>query len=172
MASNLDITLRQHAPLAGLHRDLMPVALDQEHRFGRIAVKLAMQPTDEFHRGGLGQPVFAVHPIYLGLHANMRRRLKLKVAALLIVGKLAFERAFDVARARDMPFEQVAVIGVHDPHETGEIGGGARVQGRPQRGRRRRKLGNQVGDRLRRFLEARGLNSLGDLFPRHFWPIS
>src|SRR6266702_5378184 len=53
--------------------------------------------------------------------------------------------ARDIVWARVMPFNQVAVVGVHDPHEVGEIGGRARMERGAQRRGPCRQIGNHVG---------------------------
>ena|SRR5882757_2979581 len=64
----------------------------------------------------------------LGLHPNMRRSFELKIPPPFVLIEMTFERANDVVRTRLMPFDQVAVIGVHHPNEIGQVRSRARMQ--------------------------------------------
>ncbi len=59
---------------------------------------------------------------------------ELEVAPLLVLVEIACQRALDIARACVVALDQVAVIGVHDAHEIGEIGSRARMQALAERG--------------------------------------
>ena len=90
----------------------------------------------------------------------MRGGFELEVLAPRVAVELTGERALDVFWARIMTFNEVAVVGVHDAHQPGEIGSGARIEGVTEDGRFRRELGNGVGDSLRRRFKACRLNAL------------
>ena len=59
-----------------------------------------------------------------------------------------------------MSLDEIAVIGVHDPHDAGKIGGRVRVQGVAELRRRCRQLGNDVRDGLGNFSDTRRLDAL------------
>src|SRR5258708_38601446 len=72
-----------------------------------------------------------------------------------------------------MSLDEIAVIGVHDPHDAGKIGGRVRVQGVAELRRRRRQLGNDVRDGLGNVFDTRRLDALsaldfGSIFGRFF----
>ncbi len=128
------------------HAELRSVAADEQHGFGRVFVEGAMQPADEDGRRRFGQAAGGVAPVDLALKPDVRPRLHLKVATLAGCVDLIGQRALNLARRRVMPFDQVGIVAVHDPHGFGQAGGGTRVQPRPERtgcGRQRR---HQVDD--------------------------
>jgi hypothetical protein len=97
----------------------------------------------------------------------MREGLDLEIATLLVGVELARQRALNVPGPCIMPLDEVAVVGVHDPHETGKACRRARMQGMSQLGRRRREFGYDVGNGLRDLtFEASGLNALDALDSR------
>ena len=53
----------------------------------------------------------------------MGRGLELKIPSLLVAREVTGERAYDVSRACVVPFDEVAVVGVHDADEVRERGG-------------------------------------------------
>src|SRR5260370_39322616 len=72
-----------------------------------------------------------------------------------------------------MSFDEIAVIGFHDPHDAGKIGGSVRVQGVAELRRRCRQLGNDVRDGLGNVFDTRRLGALsaldfGSIFGRFF----
>jgi len=81
----------------------------------------------------------------LGLHPNMRRSFELKIPPPFVLIEMTFERANDVVRTRLMPFDQVAVIGVHHPNEIGQLRSRARMQPDAQLGGSRRQICDDVG---------------------------
>jgi hypothetical protein len=84
-----------------------------------------MQPEDKFHRGRSGKYALTCLTVNFTLHSYMRRGLQLEVTTLFIYIQLSSERALDVPRSSVMTLDQVAVIGIHDAHEVGEVAGGA-----------------------------------------------
>ena len=58
---------------------------------------------------------------------HMRRSLDLEIATILVVIELSGECAFDVPWTRIMPFDEVAIVAVHDAHEAREVCGCARM---------------------------------------------
>ena len=66
------------------------------------------------------------------LHAHMRRGFELQVSPLCIASEFTLERACNVAMARVLALDEIAVVGIHDPHEIGERGAGRWMQTRPQ----------------------------------------
>ncbi len=63
-----------------------------------------------------------------------------------------------------MPFDEVAVVGVHDAHEIGKVGGCARMQALAQNGRCCGKLRQDIGNFLRYLFQTRGSNAGGCFF--------
>ena len=115
------------------------------------------------HEAGSGQASLGRHAVDFRLHAHVRRRLELEVPSLLVALQLARKRALDVPRPRVVAFDEVAVVGVHDAHETGEIGGRARMKRLTERRRGRCKFGHEIGNRLGRILETGRLDALDGL---------
>lgn len=61
-------------------------------------------------------------------------------------------------------------IGVHDPHETSEIGRGLRVKSVEEVGRHGRKFRDHIGNSFGRILAACRFNDLNALQNPIFWP--
>jgi len=72
--------------------------------------------------------------IDFGLHTNVRRSLKLKIATTFVLIQLSRQCPFDVTRPRIVTFDEIAVVGVHDAHQLRQIRGGARMQGTTESG--------------------------------------
>ena len=89
----------------------------------------------------------------------MRRGFPLEVPPCFVARKVTRERAHDVARARVMAFDQIAVIGVHDAHEVGKGGGRRGVQAAAEPGGRRSKLRHDVIELARHLIEQCGFDS-------------
>jgi hypothetical protein len=127
MPANLNIMLRLRAPLARTHDKAASTTLDTEKFLRCIPIEFKMQPFNEFHRSGLWQMPLFRHSINLRLHPDMSSSLKLQIPPTLIGIEIAGERTRDIFRTRVMTFDQIAIVGVHDPHEIGEIGCGVRI---------------------------------------------
>ncbi len=102
--------------------------MDAQHLRRGVAVEFAMEPENEIDGSRLRQAIFQRHRIDFGLHAHMGGGLDLQVAPRLVVVEIAVDGARDIARPGVMAFDQVAVVGVHDPHEASEIGGSLRIE--------------------------------------------
>ena len=70
---------------------------------------------------------------------------KLEIALLGVLAVVALERALDIDRVRVVPFDQVAVVAVHRPHEIGERGQQACGQGAAEAGALLRQLQGEIG---------------------------
>ncbi len=68
----------------------------------------------------------------------MGSSLYLQIAARLVCIQLSRERLFNVPWPCVMSFNQVAVIGIHDPNQVGQTGGGSGMKCAFQFGRSRR----------------------------------
>lgn len=112
---------------SGCHDEVLPRALDAQYRFLGVAVELHVQPKDEIDGCRFRQPPLRRHPVDLCLNPDMGGGLDLQVASLLVLAEAARQSAFDVPRPRIVPFDEVTVVGVHDPHEICQIGGRARM---------------------------------------------
>jgi hypothetical protein len=88
----------------------------------------------------------------LCLNANVRSGFDLVIAALLILIELAHKRALNVTRPCVMPFDQVAVIGVHDPNEACEVCRRLGMQCFAKGRRSRNQFGDGIGHRDRRLV--------------------
>ncbi|WP_342364214.1 hypothetical protein [Terrarubrum flagellatum] len=142
-----------------------------EKLFRRVAIEFPMQPADELSGGRLGQAAFKRQTINLSLDMDMRRRLALKVAALAIIIEFAGKGPDDIARPCIMSLDEIAIVGVHHPHERSKICGRARMQSLAKRRRCGGKLGNGIGDGLADLFGPRRLDPLHG-FNWHVWPIS
>ncbi len=58
----------------------------------------------------------------------MRRRLDLQIPPIFVVVEISSQRALDLFGPRVVTLDEIAVIGIHDPHDAGETGGCARMQ--------------------------------------------
>ena len=86
--------------------------------------------------------------------------LDLQVATTFVAIKFAGQGSLDIARPCVVPFDQIAVVRVHDPHEIREIRGGARMEGATQDCRCGGKFGNEVRNLLGGALKASRLDAL------------
>ena len=118
-----------------------------------------MQPLDEIARGGFGQFRLAGQFVDLHLHPDMGGRFELEIAPFLVAVEVTLERALDIAWARVMTFDQVAVLGVHHPHEACEVRSRTWMERPSQRGRCRGDLRYDIRNRLA------GLFQPGGLYP-------
>ena len=148
------------------------MARDLQHRLGRVAIELAVHPSDEILRRRLGQRAVGGLLVDHRLHAHVRGGLELQIAPRLVGVELAGQRPLDVARPRVMALDQVAVVGVHDPHEIGEVRRRPRMQRLAERRRRRRQLRDDIRDRPRRVGQPGRLDAVDGLQGGHIWPIS
>ena len=128
MATDSDIVLRARAPFARPHDDTSPCTRHPQHRVGSIAIELPVQPQQELLRRRLWQEIPPRHAVDLRLQADMRRRLDLEVTTAFVLVELACQSALDVARAGIMAFDEIAVIGIHDPDEAGQARSRQRMQ--------------------------------------------
>ena len=160
VAADRHVMLGTRAPRPGLHEEVPAGAADPQHRLGCVVVEFAVQPADEFARGRLRQAALGRHAVDLRLHAHMGGRFELQVPTPLVVLQLARKRALDVPRPRFVSFDEIAVVSVHDAHESGKIGGRAGMQRLTKRRRSCRKLGHDVRDCLGRILQAGRLDAL------------
>lgn len=100
---------------------------DMAELVGHLVVECFVHPSEERGRCGPWQVAFPMHRVDRPLDDDMgagfqrkRSRLGLKFSP--------GEGAFDVARARVMPFDQVRVVTVHYPDQVRQLGGAVRVQ--------------------------------------------
>src|SRR2546430_16083740 len=101
----------------------------------------------------------------------MRGGLLLEIAPLAIGVELAGERALDVLGSRVMSIDEIAVVAVHDAHESGEIRRRARMQRMAESGGCSGKLGDGVGQGFRYLFQPRRLDPVDALDagrPRRF----
>ena len=79
------------------------------------------------------------------LDVDMRFGLQLEVAFFGVLAVVALEGALDIDRVGVVPFDQVAVVAVHRPHEIGERGQQAFGQGAAEAGALLRQLQREIG---------------------------
>ena len=106
------------------------------------------------------EAALARHRFNFGLNPDMCSGLDLQVATTFVAIKFAGQSSLDVAWPRVMPFDQVAVVRVHDPHEVREIRGRARMEGATQDCGCGGEFGNEVRNLLGRVLKASRLDAL------------
>ncbi len=86
----------------------------------------------------------AIDPL---LDGDMRFRFELEIALLRVSAVVVLEGALDVDGVCIVPFDQVAVVAVHRPHEIGERCQQAVGQGAPEPGALLRQLEGKIGQR-------------------------
>src|SRR5215470_8764890 len=148
------------APFAGLHDKRLVDAGDAEHILRGVTIEFAMKPAYEIGRCRFRQPMLGVHSIYVSVHPHMCRGLDLEISAPFVLIELARQRTFDILGAGVVPLDEIAVIAVHDTHESGKASGRARMECLAKLRRRRRQLGYNVRYGLWDVFQARGLNAL------------
>jgi hypothetical protein len=82
-------------------------------QLGKAAVNLA----DALRSGGPPVQATLIDPL---LDGDVGSRLQLQFALFGLGAVVVPERALDIDRVRIVPLDQVAVVAVHRPHETGE----------------------------------------------------
>ena len=168
MATHRHVMLLARPPLSGHHDQVTPFAVDSKHLFGSVAIELPVQPLYEVHRRRLGQAAVGCHSVYLELDAHMGCGLELQIAPAGIFIEVAGKRALDVSRARVMTLDEIAVVGVHDAHEVGEIGRRARMERITQPCSGGRQFGDGVRNCLPRLFQPGGLYALNGFDRVHF----
>src|SRR2546429_1758286 len=78
------------------------------------------------------------------LDTPVGRGLELKIASLLVAREVTGERAHDVSWACVVPFDEVAVVGVHDADEVRKTGGRRWMEAGPELGGRCSELCDDV----------------------------
>ena len=140
-----DVQAHRHVPFPPRtrhHRD--PSAGPQLFRPAQaVRQPLVELPVDVAREGG--QRLRGVDRVGVDgrLHSDMRRRLKLEVAAFRFSGEVGVKRALDIDGARVVPLDQVAVVAVHATDEVADRGG---RRGREASGQARRILAEQEGE--------------------------
>ena len=95
--------------------------------------------------------------IDLLLNAIVGDRLRLEIP-LVRIGDPG-QRPFDIPGTGVMALDQVAVIGVHDPDEIGQVTRGLRMEAHAELRRPRGEVGDEIGDPRRERFETRGLDT-------------
>jgi hypothetical protein len=170
MPAHRDVLFRPRSPFTWRHRELTTNACDPKHRRRRASIELPVEPLNELLRRGVRQRAGSRHSIHFRLNAYVRGGLELEVAAHFVLFEIPRERPFDFAWARVMPFDEIAVVGVHDANDVRKVDSGARAQRTTQFGRCRGQLGRQVSHRFRWVLKPDRLDVL-DTFQGLVWPI-
>ncbi|MER9751721.1 hypothetical protein [Mesorhizobium sp. M0140] len=84
MPADGDVMLWLRSPLTWRHDELTAGTLDGQHgRFG-IAIEFRVQPSNKTYRCRFRQLPIGSQAVDLGLHANVRGRLELQIAAVLV----------------------------------------------------------------------------------------
>ena len=104
------------------------------------------------------------------LHGDMRLRFQLQITVSGIGEIIVLQSAFDIDGVRVMPFDEIAVVAVHGPHQAGKRPEHAFGQAPPKSRRFLRQFQGQIGQSrpmARRFPDAHRLHQRN-----HFFPIS
>ena len=159
----------RHAPgsitISRLHRE-------DEHFRRCVTIEFAVKPAEEIGRSRFGKDSARRHAIDFGLEAHMGSSLDLQIAALQIVVELPGERALDVLWTRVVAFDEIAVIGIHDAHQAGEVRRGAGMQAVAEFCRCRGDFRDEIGNSLGSVLKTGRLDALNAFERRsRFWPV-
>ena len=106
----------------------------------------------------------------LGLHADMCCGFDLEITAFPVSVEVSRKGALDVTRTRVMPFKEIAVIGVYDADEIGEICRSFRMQCLAEGRRGSGQFCYGIGDRCARFFQPGRFDALNGFENAH-WPI-
>ena len=96
VAADLRVLLRCLAESARLHLEGVVLALDQQHRFGRVLIERRVQFLEELGGHGVGQRAFGVKLVDMGLDANVGGGFDPKVSPPFIHVEIARQRALNV----------------------------------------------------------------------------
>ena len=146
------------APFTGHHEKGAAVCVDPQHRLGGIPIELAVQLPKELRSRRLTELPQCTPAIDLPLDAHVGRGLELKISSLLVAREVTGERAYDVSRACVVPFDEVAVVGVHDADETRKRGGRRWMEAGPELGGRCSELCDDVVEFPRYLVNERRLD--------------
>jgi len=160
MPTDGDLLCRSRSPLTWRHGDLAANASYAKQRVGSLSIEFTMQPQNEIGGRRLGKSSRRAHPVHFSLDPHMGASLQLKVATLFVAIEFACERTFDIAGARIVAFNQIAVVRIHHANEVRKRCRGSRVKRTTQSCRRGRKISGEVSDQFRRVLEAGRLDPL------------
>jgi hypothetical protein len=126
------VLLGSRPPLTRRHTEHAIVRFDAQHRLRRIAIELSVQGQQKIGCGRLAELTSCAASVDFPLHAHVRCGFELQVSPCGIARELTLERACDIARARVVALDEIAVVGIHDPYEVRKRGGGRRMQARSQ----------------------------------------
>jgi hypothetical protein len=160
VAPNGDILLGAISPFARSHAETTSVARDMKERIRRVTVEVSMEPTNEVDRSRLWRQVRSREVIDLFLNPHMRRGFGLEIASFHVRIEIPRQRALDIVWPGVVAFDQVAVVGVHQPHEIGEICRRAGMQRVSERSGGAGELSDDVGYRGWRRFKKRRFNPL------------
>ena len=96
--------------------------------------------------------------VNLPLHTDMGHGLDLEVAAPFVRVQIGGQRPLDLPGPRVVALNEIRVVAVHDPHEIGQAGGGARMQPGAQPFCHGDELGGQVGQLLAALINEAGFD--------------
>ncbi len=116
--------------------------LDPQQIVGQQFAEAPMNLADGVRGDGAAFEAAVVDPV---LDRDVRLGFELEIALFGVLAVVVLERALDIDRVRVVPFDQVAVVAVHRPHEIGERGQQACGQGAAEAGALLRQLQRQIG---------------------------
>jgi hypothetical protein len=115
---------------SGLHPVRAAGSLDGKELDGGIVVESLVQRADEACLCRFAQLTREVALVDGLLHADVRAGFELQVASLRLRFELIGQRALDIARARVVALDQVAVVAVHHADQVREARGGQWMKAR------------------------------------------
>lgn len=166
VSAHRDIVLRIAPVVPRDHEEGTVGPFDAKHRIRCVRVELAMEPADALLRGRLTVSAFGLQAIDLTLNPNMCASFALKVATRGVLVEVLRGRSLDVAWARVVALDQVAVVAVHHPSEVHEALGRRGMQPGAERRARADELRDPIGD-LRRIRVERARFEPGRRFEGH-----
>ena len=149
VSPNGNVMARVAAKRAGKHAVGTPSIRDGYQFVGRFRIELLMNPTNELSGGGLTQLTLRVSFVDCPLHCNVGTRLELKTTPGRFGLQLVEKGSLDVEWPRVVPFDEVAVIAVHQANQVREApsacGMKSTAERRPRRSYRREQIGEPFG---------------------------
>ena len=163
-----DVTTDAHVATAQFSRH-DPQALagvwifDPQHLLGQQFAKAAVDVAQALGRDRAPAQISFIDP---PLHRDMRFGLKLQIALLGVGAVVVLERTLDIDGMGVVPFDEVAVVAIHRPHEISQRGQHAGRQAAAEPGRLDGELDGKVGQRPampRGFADQQRLHEAGRL---------
>lgn len=128
MSADLDVLLLPSPPFAGRHNKAVVVTDNRQHLYCCAIIKGAVKIADEFYRCRIRQHPCRLSLVDLLLNTIVGDGFDLEVAPI-VLGLNSLQGLLDLTWPGVVAFDQITIVGVHDPDGAGQLGCGFRMEG-------------------------------------------